>query len=171
MNMRTKNYNLLGLILITVFALSAAATAAAATPTMANMAGTYTSSTSGYTIVLYENGTGSFSGHIGTWDIKNATTIEGNYTIIAAPRTDEFTITSNGFTAVSSGNTYVKVADVTSTPTATQTPTTTPTAAPTTNPSVPEFSNAAAIIVAAAIVAVTLGAIGLTAKKRHATKS
>ena len=80
-------------------------------PTMSSMAGTYvqqTSSGTGYSIVLYENGTGLFSTYSGTWSIFNSTTIEGTYTILFSPRTDYFTITNNGFTAVQTGNVYIK---------------------------------------------------------------
>ena len=66
-------------MLITVFALSAASVSA--TPTMSSMAGTYSSEASGYSIILYENGTASFSGHLGTWNIKNATAFEGIYSV------------------------------------------------------------------------------------------
>ena len=81
------------------------------TPTMSSMAGTYvqqTSSGTGYSIVLYENGTGLFSTYSGTWAIVNSTTIEGTYRILSFPRDDYFTITNNGFTAVQTGNEYVK---------------------------------------------------------------
>ncbi len=81
------------------------------TPTMSSMAGTYveqTSSGTGYTIVLYENGTGQFSAYSGTWSIVNSTTLLGTYKIFNFPRDDYFTITNNGFTAVQTGNIYVK---------------------------------------------------------------
>ena len=57
---------------------------ASATPTTSSLSGTY-SSTTGYTIVLYANGTGLFSSHSGTWSIVNETTFEGTYTIMSAP--------------------------------------------------------------------------------------
>ena len=82
-----------------------------ATPTMSSLAGTYveqTSSGTGLTITLYENGTGLFSTYSGTWNIVNATTFEGTYRILFTERTDYFTITNNGFTAVGTGNVYVK---------------------------------------------------------------
>jgi hypothetical protein len=81
------------------------------TPTMSSMAGTYvqqTSSGTGYNIVLYENGTGLFSTYSGTWSIVNSTTLEGTYKILFSTRTDYFTITNNGFTAVQTGNVYIK---------------------------------------------------------------
>lgn len=81
------------------------------TPTMASMAGTYieqTSSGTGYTINLYENGTGQFSSYSGTWSIVNSTTIIGTYRIFNYPRDDYFTITNNGFIAVQTGNVYIK---------------------------------------------------------------
>jgi anionic cell wall polymer biosynthesis LytR-Cps2A-Psr (LCP) family protein len=81
------------------------------TPTMSSMAGTYveqTSSGTGYTIILYENGTGLFSSYSGTWSIVNSTTLEGTYRILSFPRDDYFTITNNGFTSVQTGNIYVK---------------------------------------------------------------
>jgi hypothetical protein len=77
-------------------------------PTMASLAGTYSSSGSGYSITLYENGTALFSTHSGTWNIVNSTTIEGTYSIFNAPRNDYFTINNNGFTAVGTGNIYIK---------------------------------------------------------------
>jgi hypothetical protein len=81
------------------------------TPTKSSLAGTYveqTSSGTGYTIILYENGTGRFSSYSGTWSIVNSTTILGVYRIFNAPRNDYFTITGNGFIAVGTGNVYVK---------------------------------------------------------------
>jgi hypothetical protein len=83
----------------------------ASTPALPNMVGTYvqqTTSGSGYTIVLYENGTATFSGITGTWQLVNATTFEGTYKVFNAPRDDYFTITNNGFTSVQTGNVYVK---------------------------------------------------------------
>ena len=88
---------------------------ASATPTMSSLAGTY-SSTTGYTIVLYENGTGLFSSYSGTWSIVNATTFEGTYRIVSV-HTDDFTITDNGFIAAGTGNVYVKVTSASPTPT------------------------------------------------------
>jgi hypothetical protein len=119
-----------------------------ATPTMSSLAGTYYSTT-GYTITLYENGTGLFSSHSGTWSIDNATTFEGTYSILSKPRTDYFTITNNGFTAVGTGNEYVK----------------TTSASP--NPSVPEFSSASiALIVTILFIATcTLALVARKAKK------
>ncbi|MGD0450001.1 MAG: hypothetical protein ABSA79_02955 [Candidatus Bathyarchaeia archaeon] len=86
-------------------------TSSSKTPTLSSMAGTYveqTSSGTGYNIVLYENGTALFSTYPGTWHIDNSTTFDGTYTVLFAARTDYFTITNNGFTAVSTGNVYVK---------------------------------------------------------------
>jgi hypothetical protein len=83
----------------------------ATTPTLSSMAGTYaeqTSSGTGYTIILYENGTGLFSTYAGTWHIVNATTFEGTYRILGTNRNDLFTITNNGFTSYQTGNVYVK---------------------------------------------------------------
>ncbi len=51
------------------------------------MAGTYveqTSSGTGYTIILYENGTALFSTYSGTWNIVNSTTFEGTYRVLLA---------------------------------------------------------------------------------------
>ena len=146
-------------MLIAIFALSAAN--ANATPTMSSMAGTYveqTSSGTGYNIILYENGTALFSNHSGTWTITNSTTFEGIYSVLGITQDDYFTLTNNGFTAVQTGNVYVKTASVSASPTTSATPT----------PTVPEFSSAALILVAAAAVAVTLCTIELAAKKRHA---
>ena len=144
---------------------------ASATPTMSSLAGTY-SSTTGYTIVLYENGTGLFSSYSGTWSIVNSTTIEGTYRIIIG-HTDYFTITNNGFIAAETGNVYIKTTSASTTPTESPTPSTSPTsvasAAPT--PTVPEFSSTALVLVAAAVAVVTLCTIGLAAKKRHAKRS
>ena len=81
------------------------------TPTQSSMAGTYveqTSSGTGYTIILYENGTGSFSNYSGMWHIVNSTTFEGIYKILSITRDDYFTISNNGFTSVQTGNVYVK---------------------------------------------------------------
>jgi hypothetical protein len=154
---------------IAIFALSVA-TASAATPTMSSLAGTY-SSTTGYTIVLYANGTGLFSSHSGTWSILNETTFEATYTIVSV-HTDHFTITNNGFTAVQTGNIYVKTTSASSSPspTVTVSASASPTTSATSTPTVPEFSSAALILVAAAAVAVTLCTIELAAKKRHIKK-
>ena len=164
--MKGKVWKLLGLLFIVIFALSAAN--ASATPTMSSMAGTYveqTSSGTGYTIILYENGTGLFSTFSGTWHIVNSTTFEGIYAILGVTQYDYFTITNNGFTAVQTGNVYVKTTSASSSPTASAS------ASPTTStPKVPEFSSAALILVAAAAVAVTLCTIELAAKKRHAKR-
>jgi hypothetical protein len=152
--MKVKVWKLLGLILIAIFALSAAK--ASATPTMSSMAGTYVpQSGTGYTIVLYQNGTGLFSTYSGTWSIINSTTFEGTYTILFSPRTDYFTITNNGFTAAQTGNVYVKNTSASSSPTASVSP----------SPTVPEFSSAAVILVAVAIVVITLSTVTLKAKK------
>ena len=81
------------------------------TPTLSSMAGTYveqTSSGTGYTIILYENGTGLFSTYSGTWHIVNSTTFEGTYRILSITRNDFFTITNNGFTSIQTGNVYIK---------------------------------------------------------------
>jgi hypothetical protein len=78
---------------------------------MPNMVDTYveqTSSGNGYTIVLYENGTATFSVYTGTWQLVNATTFEGTYSVFNVPRDDYFTITNNGFTAVQTGNVYIR---------------------------------------------------------------
>ena len=167
--MKVKVWKLLGLMLIAIFALSAAN--ASATPTMSSMAGTYveqTSSGTGYNIILYENGTGLFSTYSGTWNIVNSTTFEGIYSVLGITQDDYFTITNNGFTAVQTGNVYVKTTSASSSPTASASASPTTSATPT--PTVPEFSSAALILVAAAAVAVTLGTIELAAKKRHAKK-
>ena len=95
---------------------------ASAYPTVSSLAGTY-SSTTGYTIVLYENGTGLFSTYSGTWSIFNATTIEGTYRIVSV-HTDYFTITDNGFIAAGTGNVYVKTTSASPTPT--ESPTSSP---------------------------------------------
>jgi hypothetical protein len=146
---------------------------------MSSMAGTYaeqTSSGTGYNIVLYENGTALFSSYSGTWSIANSTTFEGIYSVLGLTQDDFFTITSNGFTAVQTGNVYVKTtsASPTPAPTASSSPSATATANPTASanpsPTVPEFSSAALISVAAAATAVTLCTIGLAAKNRHPKK-
>jgi hypothetical protein len=167
--MKVKVWKLLGLMLIAIFALSAAN--ASATPTMSSMAGTYveqTSSGTGYTIILYENGTALFSTHSGTWAITNSTTFEGIYSVLGITQDDYFTITNNGFTAVQTGNVYVKTTSASSSPTASASAS--PTTSATSTPTVPEFSSAALILVAAAAVAVTLCTIELAAKKRHAKR-
>lgn len=99
------------LIVIIVGAASFYFLGAGGTPTPSSLAGTYveqTSSGTGYTIVLYENGTGLFSTYSGTWHIVNSTTFEGTYKILFTTRNDYFTITNNGFTAYQTGNVYVK---------------------------------------------------------------
>jgi hypothetical protein len=167
--MKVKVWKFLGLMLIAFFALSAAN--ASATPTMSSMAGTYvqqTSSGTGYNIILYENGTALFSTHSGTWSISNSTTFEGIYSVLGITQDDFFTITNNGFTAVQTGNVYVKTTSASSSPTASASAS--PTTSATSTPTVPEFSTAALILVAAAAVAVTLCTIELAAKKRHAKK-
>jgi hypothetical protein len=91
--------------------LSGTPTLSNGTPTLSSMAGTYveqTSSGTGYTIILYENGTGLFSSYSGTWSIVNSTTFIGTYRVFNFPRDDYFTITNNGFIAVQTGNVYVK---------------------------------------------------------------
>jgi hypothetical protein len=163
--MKVKVWKLIGLMLIAVFTLSAAN--ASATPTMSSMAGTYSSETSGYNIILYENGTALFSTHSGTWNIVNSTTFEGIYSLLGITQDDYFTITNNGFTAVQTGNVYVKTTSASSSPTASASAS--PTTSATSTPTVPEFSSVALILVAAA-VAVTLCTIELAAKKRHAKK-
>ena len=167
--MKVKVWKLIGLMLIAIFALSAAN--ASATPTMSSMAGTYveqTSSGTGYNIILYENGTALFSTHSGTWTITNSTTFEGIYSVLGITQDDYFTITNNGFTAVQTGNVYVKTTSASSSPTASASASPTTSATPTST--VPEFSSAALILIAAAAVAVTLCTIELVAKKRHAKK-
>ena len=154
-------------MLIAIFALSVAN--ASATPTMSSMAGTYveqTSSGTGYNIVLYENGTALFSNHSGTWTITNSTTFEGIYSVLGITQDDYFTLTNNGFTAVQTGNVYLKTTSASSSPTTSASASSTTSATPT--PTAPEFSSAALILVAAAAVAVTLCTIELAAKKRHA---
>ena len=160
--MKVNGWQLLGLIFIVIFALSAAN--ASAKPTMSSMAGTYveqTSSGTGYTIILYANGTGLFSTFSGTWTIINSTTFEGTYGII--PLTSYFTITNNGFTAVQTGNVYVKTTSASSSPTASASAS--PTTSATSTPKVPEFSGAALVSVVAAIVVVTLCAVAIGRKK------
>ena len=167
--MKVKVWKLLGLMLIAIFALSVAN--ASATPTMSSLAGTYieqTSSGTGYTIILYANGTGLFSTYSGTWHIVNSTTFEGIYQILFSTQYDYFTITNNGFTAVQTGNVYVKTTSASSSPTATASAS--PTTSATSTPKVPEFTSAALILVAAAVAAVTLCTIELAAKKQHAKK-
>ena len=141
---------------------------ASATPTMSSMAGTY-SSTTGYTIVLYENGTGRFSSYSGTWSIVNSTTIEGVYRIVSQ-HTDYFTITDNGFIAAGTGNVYVKTTSASPTPTESPTPSTSPTsvesAAPT--PTVPEFSNASLALIVT-MIAVATCTFAIAAKKTKKT--
>jgi hypothetical protein len=99
------------LIVIIIGAASFYYSGSSGTPTLSSMAGTYveqTSSGTGYTITLYENGTGLFSTYSGTWHIVNATTFEGTYKILGTTRNDLFTITNNGFTSVQTGNIYIK---------------------------------------------------------------
>ena len=157
-------------MLIAIFALSVAN--ASATHTMSSMAGTYveqTSSGTGYNIILYENGTGLFSSHSGTWSIVNSTTIEGTYRIIIG-HTDYFTITDNGFIAVSTGNVYVKNSSASPTPIESPTLSTSPTsaasAAPT--PTVPEFSTASLALIVT-MIAVATCTVALAAKKTKKT--
>ena len=141
---------------------------ASAYPTASSLAGTY-SSTTGYTIVLYENGTGLFSTYSGTWSIFNATTIEGTYRIVSV-HTDYFTITDNGFVAAGTGNVYVKTTSASTTPTESPTPSTSPTsvasAAPT--PTVPEFSNASLALIVI-MIAVATCTVAIVAKKTKKT--
>ena len=153
-SMKFKVWKLLGLIFIAIFALSAGN--ANATPTMSSMAGTYveqTSSGTGYTIILYANGTGLFSTFSGTWTIINSTTFEGTYGVI--PINNYFTITNNVFTAVLTGNVYVKTASASSSPTASASAT----------PKVPEFSSTALVLVLAVMVAATMCAVASAIKK------
>ena len=167
--MKVKVWKFLVLMLIAIFALSAAN--ASATPTKSSMAGTYvqqTSSGTGYNIILYENGTALFSTHSGTWSISNSTTFEGIYSVLGITQDDYFTITNNGFTAVQTGNVYVKTTSASSSPTASASAS--PTTSATSTPTVPEFSTAALILVAVAAVAVTLCTIELATKKRHVKK-
>ena len=128
-------------MLIAIFGLSAFNASAA--PTMSSMAGTYveqTSSGTGYNVILYENGTALFSTHSGTWTITNSTTLEGVYSVLGLTQDDYFTITNNGFTAIQTGNVYVKTASASSSPTASAS---SPTSSATSTPTVPEFSSAA----------------------------
>ncbi|MCW3999638.1 MAG: hypothetical protein NWE93_05320 [Candidatus Bathyarchaeota archaeon] len=99
------------LIVVVGVAVVYSANSGGLTPALPDMAGTYVQQTStgdGYTIVLYENGTATFSSYTGTWNLVNATTLEGTYSVFNVPRDDYFTITSNGFTAVATGNIYIK---------------------------------------------------------------
>ena len=146
---------------------------ASAYPTASSLAGTY-SSTTGYTIVLYENGTGLFSTYSGTWSIFNATTIEGIYRIVSL-HTDYFTITDNGFVASGTGNVYVKTTSASSTPTESPTaspsstsasPTLVASASPT--PTVPEFSNEL-LALFVTMIAVAICTVALAAKKAKKT--
>jgi hypothetical protein len=165
------------LIVIIVGAVSSyCLSSASATPTTSSLAGTY-SSTTGYTIVLYANGTGIFSSHSGTWSIVNETTFEGTYKIISAPRTDYFTITDNGFIAVQTGNVYVKTTSASPTPTESPPPSTSSTSAsasPTLaasaspTPTVPEFSNESLALIAT-MIAIATCTVALAAKKAKET--
>ena len=136
------------IVMIVGAASSYCLSSASATPTTSSLAGTY-SSTTGYTIVLYENGTGLFSSHSGTWSIVNSTTIEGTYRIIIG-HTDYFTITNNGFIAVQTGNVYVKTASTSPTPT------------------VPEFSNESLALIVT-MIAVATCTVAIAAKKTKKT--
>jgi hypothetical protein len=161
--MKVKVWKLLGLMLIAVFALSAAN--ASAYPTLSSMAGTYaeqTSSGTGYNIILYDNGTALFSTYSGTWSIFNSTTIEGTYRIVSV-HTDYFTITNNGFIATGTGNVYVKTASASPSPTASASASPTTSANP--SPTIPEFGSAT-LILAAALAVVTLAAVVLTKRPR-----
>ena len=145
--MKVKVWKLLGLMFIAIFALSAANVSAA--PTMSSMAGTYveqTSSGTGYSIILYANGTGLFSSYSGTWHIVNSTTFEGIYQVLFSTQDDYFTITNNGFTAVQTGNVYLKTSNST--------------------PNVPEFSSAALVSVGIAMIALTVPVVILKARKK-----
>ena len=141
---------------------------ASAYPTVSSLAGTY-SSTTGYTIVLYENGTGLFSTYSGTWSIFNATTIEGTYRIVSV-HTDYFTITDNGFIAAGTGNVYVKTTSASPTPTESPTPSPSPTLAASASPTptVPEFSNASLALIVT-MIAVATCTVALVAKKAKKT--
>jgi hypothetical protein len=108
-----KNKKILGLLAIVLIVIIVGVVyysgrGGTAAPTMASLVGTYSSSESGYSITLYENGTALFSTISGTWNIVNSTTIEGTYRVFNAPRDDFFTLTNNGFTAVGTGNVYTK---------------------------------------------------------------
>ena len=141
---------------------------ASATPTMSSLAGTY-SSTTGYTIVLYANGTGLFSTYSGTWSIFNATTIEGIYRIVSV-HTDYFTITDNGFVASGTGNVYVKTTSASPTPMESPTPSTSPTSVASASPipKVPEFSNASLALIVT-MIAVATCTVAIAAKKTKKT--
>jgi hypothetical protein len=156
------------IVMIVGAASSYCLSSASAYPTLSSMAGTY-SSTTGYTIVLYENGTGLFSTYSGTWSIFNATTIEGTYRIVSL-HTDYFTITNNGFIAAGTGNVYVKTTSTSPTPTVSPTQSTSPTsvasAAPT--PTVPEFSNESLALIVT-MIAVATCTVALAAKKAKKT--
>jgi hypothetical protein len=168
--MKVKVWKLLGLMLIAIFALPAVN--ASAYPTLSSMAGTYveqTSSGTGYTIILNADGTASFSGHSGTWNIKNATAFEGIYSVLGITQDDYFTITNNGFTAAQTGNVYIKTASATSSPT--ESASTSPTTSATSTPTVPEYSSGALILIAVLAVALTLCTIELTVKKRHGKRA
>jgi len=165
--MQTKVWKILFVVFIAIFVLSA--TNARAAPTMSSLAGTYveqTSSGTGYTIILYDNGTGVFSGHSGTWTILNSTTFEGSYYVLGAPTTSYFTVGNNGFTSVLTGNVYVKTASASSSPTTSTT--VSPTTSAVSTPNILEFSSTALTLLAVAAVAVTLCTLALVAKKRYA---
>jgi hypothetical protein len=143
-------------------------TSASAYPTMSSLAGTY-SSTTGYTIVLYENGTGLFSTYSGTWNIFNSTTIEGTYRIVSL-HTDYFTITDNGFVAAGTGNVYVKTTSASPSPTESPTQSTSPTSVASTapTPTVPEFSIASLALIVT-MIAVATCTVAIAAKKAKKT--
>ncbi len=161
---RRLNGGIIAVALIVIMVSAASSfclSSASATPTMSSLAGTY-SSTTGYTITLYENGTGLFSSHSGSWSIVNETTFEGTYTILVEPRTDYFTITDNGFTAVETGNVYLKTTSASPSPMESSTVSTTPTS------TVPEFSNASLALIVIIIMVATCTLALVTRKSKKA---
>ena len=127
-------------------------------PTLSSMAGTYSNASTGSTITLYEDGSALFDTHAGIWHIVNATAFEGSYTTISGRQYFEFRITNNGFTAVETGNVYVKTASASPSLSASASP----------SPTVPEFSNAwLALIVT--MIAVATCTVALAAKKAKKT--
>jgi hypothetical protein len=107
---KNKKILIIGIIAVVLIIIIAVAALSYNTgPTMSSLAGTYieqVSSGTGYTVILYANGTGVFSTYHGTWSLLNSTTIQATYTIISV-HTSYFTITSNGLIS-DTGKTYLR---------------------------------------------------------------
>ena len=140
------------IVIIVGAASSCCLSSASEYPTLSSMAGTYSNTSTGSIITLYEDGTALFDTHEGIWHIVNATAFEVSYIVTSFRQYFEFRITNNGFTAADTGNVYVKTTSATTSP----------------SPTVPEFSNASLALIVT-MIAVATCTVAFVAKKGKKT--